>query len=74
VTSAVEKPLCDGGILILDATDSKQLIECMKNVCKNLHKFQTYLAYLMDGYELLISPALNVSSNPGFELIIGVGR
>jgi hypothetical protein len=51
------------------------MITDMKNVSNNLHKFQAYLSYFMEPvYDLTISPALNISSNPGLNQLLGFGR
>ena len=59
--------------LIIDDDDIKQIDSSQKRTQVKLHKYQAYIAYLMEfGYDLAIRPSLNVSQNPGFESLVGV--
>ncbi len=63
----------DGGILLMDNKDINLIKSSMPQIPVELHKFDTYLAYLMEfGYDLSIRPSVNVSKNPGFETINGL--
>ena len=57
---------------------TKKDVDCIKSSMKNLKcsakvKFQHMLAYQMElGYDLALSPDDVVSSNPGFESVLGI--
>jgi len=62
-----------GGILVVDNNDINCIKSNMPWIPVELHKFHTYLAYLMEfGYDLSIRPSVNVSENPRFETIAGL--
>ncbi len=61
-----------GGILVL-CDDVVSIKPSMKNQPQNIEKFHAYLDYLINFYyDLAIQPSMNVSSNPGFESLVGV--
>ena len=65
----------NGGMLSMVNNDINLIKVSMPQITVELHKFHTYLAYLMEfGYDLLIRPIVNVSKNPGFETINGLFR
>ena len=69
----VSKNCHNGGILVMDNDDINRIKSSMPRIPVELHKFHTYLAYLMEfGYDLAIRPSVNVSENPGFETIAGL--
>jgi hypothetical protein len=71
--AAADKKYNAGGFLIIDDDDIKQIDSSQKRTQVKLHKYQAYIAYLMEfGYDLAIRPSLNVSQNPGFESLVGV--
>ena len=70
----IDKDYKDGGVLILSKNEKRNIKAGMKNLnCTDNVKFRHMLAYQMEfGYDLSISPDDNVSSNPGFESVLGV--
>ncbi len=73
VALTVDKGHNNGGILMLNNDDIKNIQSSMKQQPRHLLKFHAYLAYLFElGYDVAIQPSMNVSSNPGFESFIGV--
>ena len=68
-----DKDFRDGGVLILSTEDQKRINGCLKNINSSIKKFHTILAYQLElGYDLAISPNVNVLQNPGFETVVGV--
>ena len=68
-----DKDFREGGIMILSSKDKQKIKECLKDVDSSIKKFHTILAYQFElGYDLAISPDVNVSRNPGYETVIGV--
>ena len=71
---ALDKDYKNGGVFII----SKEEVNMIKSSMKNLNytnkvKFTHMLAYQMElGYDLALSPDDVVSSNPGFESVLGV--
>jgi hypothetical protein len=60
-------------ILVMDNNDINHINSSMPQIPVELHKFYTYLAYLMEfGYNLSIRPTVNMSENPRFETIAGL--
>lgn len=73
VAKVVDKDFTEGGLLVLNESDKTKMKECMKRDPDVVHKFQTFVAYLMEfGYDLAIAPASNVSDSFGFEAIVGL--
>ena len=62
-----------GGVLVLGDDDLSTIKSSMKNWSWNIEKCHAYLASLIEfGYDLAIQFSMNVSSNPGFKLFVGV--
>ena len=71
--ASVSKNYHDGGILVMDNNDINCIKSSMPRIPVEVHKFHTYLAYLMEfWYNLSIRPSVNVSESPGFETIAGL--
>ncbi len=71
--ASVSKSYHDGGILLMDNKDINLIKSSMPQIPAELHKFHTYLAYLMEfGYNLSIRLSVNVSKNSGFEMTNGL--
>jgi hypothetical protein len=71
--ASLSKNYHSGGILVMDNDDINRIKSSIARIPVELHKFHTYLAYLMEfGYDLSIRPSVNVSENPGFEAIAGL--
>jgi hypothetical protein len=71
--ASVSKNYHNGGILVIDDNNINCIKSSMPRIPVELHKFHTYLAYLMEfGYDLSIRPSVNVSENPEFETIAGL--
>jgi hypothetical protein len=69
----VDKDYSEGGVLVLNESDRTKIKQSMRRDPHELHKFQTFLSYLMEfGYDLAIAPASNVSNSFGFEAIVGL--
>ena len=65
----------DEGILIIYNKETNLIKSSMPQIPVELYKFHTYLAYLMEfRYNISIRPSVNVSENPGFEMINGLGH
>lgn len=72
--SSLEKDYKNGGVFVLSKGDVGQIKSSMKNLkCSDNEKFRHMLAYQMElGYDLALSPDDIVSTNPGFESVLGV--
>ena len=58
----------EGGVLIMNEADKKNIESRMKNESNSLKKYHAFLSYLMEfGYDLAIAPSYNVSDSFGFE-------
>ena len=59
----------DGGILILNQEEKRQITACIPNKPHTeIEKFQMLMSYLFEvAYDVSIAPSLNVSESPGFE-------
>ena len=64
----------NGGILVLSSDEKKLINSSMKNLkCSNQEKFRHMLAYQIElGYDLCLAPGDVVSTNPGFESVLGL--
>ncbi len=63
----------EGGLLILSEEDKKYISKSMSKELSALQKFQDIVAYQFEfGYDLALSPELNVSQSPRFESVLGV--
>ena len=68
----LDKGVDECGLLLLSDEDKKNIRSSMKDLA-SLQKFQEIVAYQFEfGYDLAIASGLNVSTNPGFESILGV--
>ena len=72
--NTLDKDYKHGGVFILSKREEESIRSSMKTLnCRTNVKFQHMLAYKMElGYDLALSPNDVVSSNPGFESILGV--
>lgn len=63
----------DGGLMIFNEKESKQVRGSMEKGVMDMQKFQELCAYQFEmGYDLCISPGCNVSNSPGFESVLGI--
>ena len=70
----LNKEYKSGGIFVLSGEEEKLINSSMKNLnCARKVKFRHMLAHLMGlRYDLCLTPGDTVSTNPGFESILGV--
>ncbi len=63
----------DGGLLIFNEKEKKQIRASMGKCLTDIQKFHDMCAYQFEmGYDLAISPGCNVSESPGFESVLGI--
>jgi len=69
----VDKDWKEGGLLIMSNDDKKHIKKSMDKDLASIQKFQDIVAYQFEfGYDLALSPEMNVSQSPGFESVLGV--
>ena len=69
----VDKDWKEGGLLIMSEDDKKYIKKSMDKDLASIQKFQDIVAYQFEfGYDLALSPEMNVSQSPGFESVLGV--
>jgi hypothetical protein len=76
-TSDVAKKLdrcwVDGGLLIVNEKETKQIKSSMGKALSDMQKFHNMCAYQFElGYDLALSPSCNVSESSGFESVLGI--
>ena len=76
-TSGVAKKLdrswMDGGLLIVNEKETKQIKSSMGKALTDMQKFHDMCAYQFKlGYNLALSPTCNVSESTGFESVLGI--
>jgi hypothetical protein len=76
-TSNVAKKLdrcwVDGGLLIVNEKETKQIKSSMGKALTDMQKFHDMCAYQFElGYDLALSPSCNVLESPGFESVLGI--
>jgi hypothetical protein len=63
----------DGGLLIVNEKETKQIKSSMGKALTNMQKFHDMCAYQFElGYDLALSSSCNVSESPGFESVLGI--
>ena len=70
----LHKDYRNGGIFVISDEEEKLIKSSMENLkCSNKEKFRHVLGYQMElGYDLCLAPGDVVSTNPGYEMILGV--
>ncbi len=69
----LDRSWTNGGILIVNKKETKQIKSSMEKAVTNMQKFQDMCAYQFElGYNLALSPSCNVSESPGFESVLGI--
>jgi hypothetical protein len=63
----------DGGLLIVNEKETKQIKSSMGKTLADMQKFHDMCAYLFElGYDLALSPSCNMLESPGFESVLGI--
>jgi hypothetical protein len=63
----------NGGLLIFNEKENKQIRASMGKVMTDLQKFHDMCAYQFEmGYDLGLSLGCNVSQSPGFDSVLGI--
>jgi hypothetical protein len=69
----LDRSWTNGGLLIVDEKETKQIKSSMGEALTDMQKFQDMCAYQFElGYNLALSPSCNVLESPGFESILGI--
>lgn len=73
IAMRLDKCFNNGGVLIMNEVDKRNIESRMKNETNLLNKYHAFLSYLMEfGYDLAIAPSHNVSDSFGFEGFVSI--
>jgi hypothetical protein len=73
VAKILDRSWTNGGLLIVNKKETKQIKSSMGKALTDMQKFCDMCAYQFElGYNLALSPNCNVSESPGFESVLGI--
>ncbi len=73
VAKKLDRCWVDGGLLIVNEKETKQIKSSMGKALTDMQKFHDMCAYQFElGYDLALSPSCNVLESPGFESVLGI--